>query len=141
MIALEGPQAIGPGARDIHNGAVGRLLALAQKGPIVGKSSARTDWCATLSELGIATVGTTRLLAPERICSLRSACEYHVTGLSHHVRSDGLGVPCVALWPPDRDRKARPPEDRFFPGDVATPATAVLSLGAPGPAGHGTIVP
>ncbi len=135
LLALEGPQPIGPKARDIHNAAVARLLALAQKGPIVGKSSARTDWRATLSELGIATVGTTRLLAPERICSIVSACEYHVSGLSHHYGSDGLGVPCVALWPPDRDRQARVPEDRFFPGDVATPATAVLSVGALGTGG------
>ena len=135
VIALEGPEELGLRATDIHNAAMARLLALAQKGPILGKSSARTDWRATLAELGIATVGTTRLLAPERICSLQNACEYHVTGLSHHVRSAGLGVPCVALWPPDRDRKARPPEDRFFPGDVVTPATAMLSVGAPGTGG------
>jgi hypothetical protein len=44
-------------------------------------------------------------------------------------------VPCVAMWPPDRDRKAHAPEDRFFPGDVATPATAVLSVGAQGTGG------
>jgi hypothetical protein len=134
-IALEGPQPIGLRARDIHNAAVARLLALAQKGPIAGRLSARTDWRATLSGLGIATVGTTRLLAPERICSLENACEYHVSGLSHHYGFDGLGVACVARWLPDRDRQARAPEDRFFPGEVATPATAVLSVGAPGTGG------
>ena len=134
-IALEAPEPIGPRARDIHNAAVVRLLALAQNGPIIGKSSPQTDWRAALSALGIATVGSTRLLAPERICSLVNACEYHVFGLSHHYRSDGLGVPLVALWPPDRDRQARAPEDRFFPGEVATPATAVLSVGAPGTGG------
>ncbi len=42
-IALEAPEPISPKARDIHNAAVARLLALAQTGPIVGKSPSRTD--------------------------------------------------------------------------------------------------
>src|SRR5262249_54852013 len=32
----------------------------------------------------------------------------------------------------DRGRNARPPEDRYFPEDVATPATAVLRAGEQG---------
>ena len=48
-------------------------------------------------------------------------------------------MPVVALWPSDRDRNARPPEDRYFPEDVATPATAVLRAGGQGTGGawHG----
>ena len=49
--------------------------------------------------------------------------------------SGGLGVPLVALWPGERDGRARAPEDRYFPEDVATPATAVLQVGEPGNGG------
>jgi hypothetical protein len=131
-IALEGPGVIGQRALEAHNAAVRRLVHLAQKGPILAKSDVQTDWLATLHHLGIATVGTTRLLAPNRIGRLVPADEYHVSGFSHHYGSDGLGVPLVAVWPSDRDRNARPPEDRYFPDDVATPATAVVRAGAPG---------
>ena len=138
-IALEGSGVIGQRAQEAHNAAVRRLVDLAQKSPILAKSALRTDWLATLHHLGIATAGTTRLLAPDRIGRLVPADEYHVSGLSHHYGSDGLGVPLVALWPSDRDRNARPPEDRYFPEDVATPATAVLRAGGPGTGGawHG----
>jgi hypothetical protein len=138
-MALGGPEAIGLRAQVAHDAAVGRLLDLAQKGPILSKSALRTDWLATLHHLGIVTAGTTRLLAPDRIGRLVPADEYHVSGFSHHYGSDGLGVPLVALWPSDRDRDARAPEDRYFPEDVATPATAVLRAGGPGAGGpwHG----
>jgi hypothetical protein len=138
-IALEGPGVIGQRAQEAHNAAVGRLVDLAQKSPIPAKSALRTDWLATLHHLGIATAGTTRLLAPDRIGRLVPADEYRVSGLSHHYGSDGLGVPFVALWPRDRDRNARAPEDRYFPEDVATPATAVLRAGGQGTGGawHG----
>ena len=138
-IALEGSGVIGQRAQEAHNAAVGRLVDLAQKSPILAKSALRTDWLATLHHLGIATAGTTRLLAPDRIGRLVPADEYHVSGLSHHYGSDGLGVPLVALWPSDRDRNARPPEDRYFPEDVATSATAVLRAGGQGTGGawHG----
>jgi pimeloyl-ACP methyl ester carboxylesterase len=87
----------------------------------------------------VSVAGTTRLLAPDRIGRLVCADEYHVSGFSHHYGSDGLGVPVVALWPPDHARNARPPEDRYFPKDVATPATAVLRAGRQGTGGawHG----
>ena len=138
-IALEGSGVIGQRAQEAHNAAVGRLVDLAQKSPILAKSALRTDWLATLHHLGIATAGTTRLLAPDRVGRIVPADEYHVSGLSHHYGSDGLGVPVVALWPSDRDRNARPPEDRYFPEDVATPATAVLRAGGQGTGGawHG----
>jgi hypothetical protein len=130
-IALEGPEPIGLRAQGAHNAALGRLLDLSQKGPISVKFNLETDWLAALHHLGVATIGTTRLLAPDRIGCLARACEFHVSGLSHHYGSEGLGVPLVALWPPDRDRNARAPEDRYFPDDVATPATAVLRAGGP----------
>ena len=108
-IALEGPGVIGQRAQEAHNAAVERLIELAQKSSIVAKSACRTDWLVTLQHLGIATAGTTRLLAPDRVGRLIPAEEYHVSGLSHHYGSDGLGVPVVALWPTDCDRNARPP--------------------------------
>jgi hypothetical protein len=90
---------------------------------------AESDWLETLRQLGVSAAGTTRLLAPDRIGCLVRADEYKVSGFSHHYASDGLGVPLVALWPPDHARNARAPEDRYFPEDVATPATAVLRAG------------
>jgi pimeloyl-ACP methyl ester carboxylesterase len=128
-ISLEGSDAISSEAQALHNAALKQLIRLVQQGPIISGLCAQGCWQATLNRLGIFTVGTTRLLIPERISCLRSTCEYHVTGLSHRYESDGLGVPLVALWPPDRDRRARQPEDRYFPEDVATPATAVLQVG------------
>jgi hypothetical protein len=138
-IALEGSGVIGQRAQEAHNAAVGRLVDLAQKGTILARSAPRTDWLATLHHLGIATAGTTRLLAPDRIARLVPADEYHVSGLSRHYGSDGLGVPLVALWPSDRDHNPGPPEDRYFPDDVATPATAVLRASGAGTGGawHG----
>jgi hypothetical protein len=58
---------IGQRAQEAHNAAVGRLIDLAQKSSILAKSALRTDWLATLQHLGIATAGTTRLLAPDRV--------------------------------------------------------------------------
>jgi hypothetical protein len=138
-IALGGREAIALRAHETHDAAVARLLVLAQKGPIFAVSALESDWLATLRQLGISVAGTTRLLAPDRIGCLVSAGEYHVSGFSHHYGSDGLGVPLVALWPPDRARGARAPEDRYFPDDVATPATAVLRAGEQGTGGpwHG----
>ncbi|HEV3163713.1 MAG TPA: lysophospholipase [Isosphaeraceae bacterium] len=138
-IALEGSGAIGERAREAHDAAVVRLLELAQKCPILSKAELGTDWQATLHRLGIATIGTSRLLAPDRIARLVPADEYHVSGLSHQYASAGLGVPFVALWPPEHERNARAPNDRFFPEHVATPATAVLQAGAQGAGGtwHG----
>jgi hypothetical protein len=138
-IALEGSDEIGMRAAKVHDASVRRLLELAQKTSILAKSDLRADWKVTLSYLGIDTVGTTRLLAPEQIGRLVSTDQYHVSGLSHHYGSEGLGVPLVAIWPSERDRKARVPLDRYFPDDVATPATAVLQTGAPGSGGfwHG----
>jgi pimeloyl-ACP methyl ester carboxylesterase len=138
-IAMEGPEEVGRAAVEIHNAAVERLLVLAQKGPMLSKSANPNDWQETLHQLGIAAFGTTRLLVPDRIGCLAPACEYHVSGFSHHYGSRGLGVPLVALWPGERDRRARVPEDRYFPEDVATPATAVLQVGEQGSGGawHG----
>jgi hypothetical protein len=138
-LAQEGSEAIAVRAQETHNAAVGRLLKLAQQSPTLAKCEPRTDWLAILHHLGIKTIGTTRLLAPDRIGRLRPAAEYHISGLSHHYGSHGLGVPLVALWPSDRDRNARAPEDRYFPDDVATPATAVVRAGAPATEGawHG----
>jgi hypothetical protein len=131
-IALEGPGVIGERAQRVHNAAVLRLLVLAQESHIHMESAPQTDWLATLHQVGITTTGMTRLLAPDRIVHLVPACQYHVSGLSHHYGSDGLGVPCVALWPSECDRNARAGEDRYFPDDVATPATAVLRAGRQG---------
>jgi hypothetical protein len=138
-LAQEGSEAIAVRAQETHNAAVKRLLELAQQSPIFAKWEPGTDWLATLHQLGIYTVGTTRLLAPQQIGCLTPADRYHVSGLSHHYGSHGLGVPLVALWPSDCDRNARAPEDRYFPEDVATPATAVLRAGAEGTGGawHG----
>jgi pimeloyl-ACP methyl ester carboxylesterase len=138
-IALEGTEAIELRAQETHDAAVARLLALAQKGPVLAGLTLESDWLATLRQLGVSVAGTTRLLAPDRIGCLVSADEYHVSGFSHHFGSDGLGVPLVALWPPDHARNARAPEDRYFPEDVATPATAVLRTGEQGTGGdwHG----
>jgi len=138
-IALEGTEAIALRAQKTHDAAVARLLALAQKGPVLAGLTLESDWLATLRQLGVSASGTTRLLAPDRIGRLVSADEYHVSGFSHHYGSDGLGVPLVALWPPDHARNARAPEDRYFPEDVATPATAVLRAGEQGTGGawHG----
>jgi hypothetical protein len=138
-IALQGVETIALRAQETHDAAVARLLVLAQKGPVLSDLALENDWLATLRQLGVSAAGTTRLLAPDRIGRLVPADEYHVSGFSHHYRSDGLGVPLVALWPPDRARNARAPEDRYFPDDVATPATAVLRAGAPGSGGpwHG----
>jgi pimeloyl-ACP methyl ester carboxylesterase len=128
-IALEGMEDIALRARETHNAAIARLLVLAPKGPVLAGLALESDWLATLGHLGVSAAGTTRLLAPDRIGRLVSADEYRVSGFSHHYRSDGLGVPLVALWPPDHARNARAPEDRYFPEDVATPATAVLRAG------------
>jgi hypothetical protein len=138
-IALEGMEAIALRARETHNAAIARLLALAQKAPVFADLALESDWLATLRQLGVSAAGTTRLLAPERVGRLVSADEYHVSGFSHHYGSNGLGVPLVALWPSDRARNARAPEDRYFPDDVATPATAVLRAGEQGTGGpwHG----
>jgi hypothetical protein len=138
-LAQEGPEAIAVRAQETHNAAVGRLLELAQQGPMLARWDPRSDWLATLHHLGIETVGTTRLLAPHRIVRLGRADHYHVSGLSHHYGWHGLGVPLVAEWPSECDRKRRAPEDRYFPDDVATPATAVLRAGGQGTDGawHG----
>jgi pimeloyl-ACP methyl ester carboxylesterase len=138
-IALEGMEAIALRAGKTHNAAVARLLVLAQKGPLLANLAVESDWLATLRQLGVSATGTTRLLAPDRIGRLVSADEFRVSGFSHHYGSDGLGVPLVALWPQDHDRNARASEDRYFPDDVATPATAVLRAGERGTGGawHG----
>jgi hypothetical protein len=138
-LALEGSEAIAARAQKTHNAAVECLLELAHQSPILGKWEQGSDWLATLQELGITTVGTTRLLAPNQIGCLSPADQYHVSGLSHHYGSHGLGVPLVALWPRECDRNRRAPEDRYFPEDPATPATAVLRAGGYGTGGawHG----
>jgi hypothetical protein len=128
-IALGGMDAIALRAQETHDAAVAHLLVLAQKGPLLSNLALESDWLGTLSQLGVSVVGTTRLLDPDRIGCLVPADLYHVSGFSHHYGSDGLGVPLVALWPRDRPRNARAPEDRYFPDDVATPATAVLWAG------------
>jgi hypothetical protein len=128
-IALQGVETIALRAQETHDAAVARLLVLAQPGPVLSNLARESDWLATLHQLGVSVAGTTRLLAPDRIGCLVPADEYHVSGFSHHYRSDGLGVPLVALWPPHQCRNARAPEDRYFPEDVATPATAVLRVG------------
>jgi pimeloyl-ACP methyl ester carboxylesterase len=126
-------------AQKTHDAAVARLLILAQKGPLLANSPLESDWLATLRQVGVSAAGTTRLLTPHKIARLVLADEYHVSGFSHHYGSDGLGVPLVALWPPDHARNDRAPEDRYFPDDVATPATAVLRAGEWGTGGawHG----
>jgi hypothetical protein len=138
-IALEGMEPIALRAQETHDAAVARLLALAQKGPVFAGLALESDWLATLRQVGVSVAGTTRLLAPNRIGRLVPADEYHVSGFSHQYGSDGLGVPLVAMWPPDRARNARAPEDRYFPDDVATPATALLRVGEQGTGGpwHG----
>jgi hypothetical protein len=138
-IALGGMEAISLRAREIHDAAVSRLLVLAQKGPILSGLALESDWLATLRQLGVSAAGTTGLLAPDRIARVVPADDYHVSGFSHHYGSDGLGVPIVALWPPDRARNLRAPEDRYYPEDVATPATAVLRASGQGSGGpwHG----
>jgi hypothetical protein len=138
-IALEGMEPISLRAKETHDAAVARLLALAQKGPVLAGLTFESDWLATLSRLGVWAAGTTQLLAPDRIGRLICADEYHVSGFSHHFGSDGLGVPLIALWPPGHARNTRAPEDRYFPEDVATPATAVLRAGEQGTGGtwHG----
>jgi hypothetical protein len=138
-IALAGTEPIALRARDTHDAAVARLLVLAQKGSVLAGLAHESDWLATLRQIGVSVAGTTRLLAPDRIGRLVPADEYHVSGFSHHYGSDGLGVPLVALWPPDRARNARAPEDRYFPEHVATPATALLRVGEQGTGGpwHG----
>jgi hypothetical protein len=138
-IALAGMEPIALRARETHDAAVARLLVLAQKGPVLAGLALESDWLATLHQIGVSVAATTRLLAPDRIGRLVPADEYHVSGFSHHYGWDGLGVPLVALWPPDRTRHARAPEDRYFPEDVATPATALLRVGEPGTGGpwHG----
>jgi pimeloyl-ACP methyl ester carboxylesterase len=138
-IALEGIDAIALRAQEIHDAAVARLVVLAQTGPLLSALGLESDWLETLRQLGVGAAGTTDLLAPDRIACLVPACEYHVSGFSHYYRSEGLGVPVVALWPPDRERRRRPPADRYFPDDVATPATAVLQAGGQGSGGpwHG----
>ena len=103
LIAMEGPQEIALAAMEIHNAAVERFIALAQKGPMLAKSACANDWKETLNQLGISVFGTTRLLEPNKIACLTPACQYHVSGLSHHYGSGGLGVPLVALWPGERD--------------------------------------
>jgi pimeloyl-ACP methyl ester carboxylesterase len=138
-IALEGMEAIALRARETHDAAVRRFIVLAQRGPLLSGLCLDSDWVATLRQLGVFAAGTTELLAPDRIACLVPADQYHVSGFSHYYGSDGLGVPLVALWPPDRARNLRPPADRYFPDDVATPATAVLRASGQGTGGpwHG----
>ena len=87
---------IANGHRRLTTPRLGASFDLAQKSSILSKSARPTDWLATLGTTGHRDRGDDTPFCPGPGRALVPADEYHVSGLTHHYGSDGLGVPVVA---------------------------------------------
>lgn len=106
----------------IHNDAVARLVRMSQDEGISRCRSAKSS----LGVLGVLATASDRFVDPGRFAEIVVADDLRVTGLRHHFRTSGLGVPVVGTRCVDRGH----PTDRdevFYPPKLRIPATALAA--------------
>jgi pimeloyl-ACP methyl ester carboxylesterase len=118
-----------PEARDLYNAALDDLLRL------TGGRRIHPDakWRARLAALGILVAEPEDeddpLWAPGRFTDLLFARDFSVRGMDHPSRSEGFGVPMIAVrWSNPLELDHRPGQDRFLMPREVYPVTALLRV-------------
>ncbi len=119
--ALDDRNSPSDAAVTVHNGALARLIRLAQ----AESKQRNTHWQAVLSAHGIDVNASAPYLDPARIHDVFVATDYRVNGMDHVYRTDGLGVPLV-LHRVTSASDSSIPSDEFLPRDFRAGTTAVL---------------
>jgi hypothetical protein len=110
-------------AVEVHNDAVARLVRIAEDQRVTGGQ----DWRRALAALGVVAAGD-RFVDPGRFAAVVVADDVRVSGMRHHFRACGLGVPVVGTRCVDRGHPTEA-DERFFPHRFRIAATV---LAAPG---------
>ncbi len=116
-------------ARDLYNAALDDLLRL------TGGRRIHPDagWRARLAALGILVAEPEDeddpLWAPGRFTDLLFARDFSVSGMEHPYRSEGFGVPMIAVrWSNPLELDRRPGQERFLMPREVYPVTALLRV-------------
>jgi hypothetical protein len=129
-LAVAGPEAgCCDRAVEVHNDAVARLVRIARDGRVSGG----VGWSRAMLGLGVVATGSEPFVDPGRFAEVVVADDIHVSGMRHHFRSCGLGVPVVGTRCVDRHRPTEL-DEQFFPPKLRVAAT-VLAVPGGGLAG------
>ena len=114
-------------AMEIYNAGVDRLIRAAQtKGQIQPQNGEAIPFKVHGREQSLRIVLKDSPWSPADIHKLLLASDFEVSGINRDLSQYGLGVPLIAVRETDNKKGERPPQERFYPAEMAFPLTAFL---------------
>jgi pimeloyl-ACP methyl ester carboxylesterase len=115
-------------AMEIYNAGVERLIRAAlTKGQIVPRNGEAIPFKFHGREQSLRIVLKDSPWGPTDLHKLLLASDFEVSGINRDLSQYGLGVPLIAVRETDNKKGDRPPEERFYPPEMAFALTAFLS--------------
>ena len=114
-------------AMEIYNAGVDRLIRAAQtKGQIQPQNGEAIPFKVHGREQSLRIVLKDSPWGPTDIHKLLLASDFEVSGINRDLSQYGLGVPLIAVRETENKKGERPPQERFYPAEMAFPLTAFL---------------
>jgi hypothetical protein len=115
-------------AMEIYNAGVERLIRAAQtKGQIQPQNGEAIPFKVHGREQSLRIVLRDSPWNPADVHKLLLASDFEVTGINRDLSQYGLGVPLIAVRETETKQGERPPQERFYPTEMAFPLTAFLA--------------
>jgi hypothetical protein len=114
-------------AMEIYNAGVDRLIRAAQtKGQIQPQNGEAIPFKVHGREQSLRIVLKDSPWSLSDVHKLLLASDFEVTGINRDLSQYGLGVPLIAVRETANKNGERPPQERFYPAEMAFPLTAFL---------------
>ena len=115
-------------AMEIYNAGVDRLIRAAQtKGEIQPQNGEAIPFKVHGREQLLRIVLRDSPWRPTDVHKILLASDFEVSGINRDLSQYGLGVPLIAVRQTENTKGERPPEERFYPAEMAFPLTAFLA--------------
>ena len=114
-------------AMEIYNAGVDRLIRAAQtKGQIQPQNGEAIPFKVHGREQSLRIVLKDSPWSPADVHKILLASDFEVSGINRDLSQYGLGVPLIAVRETGNKKGERPPQERFYPAEMAFPLTAFL---------------
>ena len=114
-------------AMEIYNAGVDRLIRAAQtKGQIQPQNGEAIPFKVHGREQSLRIVLKDSPWNPADVHKILLASDFEVSGINRDLSQYGLGVPLIAVRETEIKKGERPPQERFYPAEMAFPLTAFL---------------
>jgi hypothetical protein len=115
-------------AMEIYNAGVDRLIRAAQtKGEIQPQNGEAIPFKVHGREQSLRIVLGDSAWRPTDVHKILLASDFEVSGINRDLSQYGLGVPLIAVRQMENKKGERPPQERFYPVEMAFPLTAFLA--------------